>query len=416
MLNADLVIAQTRKQQLHLPDLSGKPGEAVRYWAEQIIEAARNCIGMPRQEFSALVQVMGETQQARKLTRGLAKILEDACGFEQADPEQAAELRGQLFLRASEARRQVTPDSPWDRVELMQRVARDNGWDAALLDERLYADLPGAQRLLTVPSWTAQQLFERYDASRVQAVLLRAVRVRVRYESISVLGLRELLRQVKFRQLLHRSERTGSSGLLLTIDGPMTLFESATKYGLQLALLLPSLCAAGSYELEADVHWGKRRTALQFAYKYKAAERAPALAGIRAEAAPATDEVAELLADLQRLPGPFVAQLSAVLIDLPGVGLCVPDITFSSSDQPERRVHFELLGYWSRDAVWRRVELAEAGLPEPVIFGVNQRLRVSQEVLGRSTSAALHVFRGRVNPSSLVQCVSELARRRWSTT
>lgn len=412
MLSADLVIAQTRKQQLLLPDLSGKAGESVRYWAEQIIDAAQGCIGLPRQEFGALVQVMGETQQVRKMTRGLAKILEDACEFEQADPEIAADLRRKLFSYATEVRRQLRADSRWDRAECVERVCSENGWDVATLEQRLYADLPGAQRLLNVPKWSSQQLFERYDQARVQAVLLRAVQVRVRYTRTSVPGLREVLRQIKFRQLLHQSQTDTDSGLQLTIDGPMSLFESASKYGLQLALLLPSLVAAGPFELEADVRWGKVRSELRFAYKSKTG--APAPRATEEPQSPVADDLSDLLSEIRQYPGPFEVRPAAALIDLPGIGICVPDLTFSHRGHPERRVHLEMLGYWSREAVWRRVELAEAGLPEPMVFGVNQRLRVSEEVLSRSLPAALYVFRGRPNAIAILERVAEVARRRWS--
>jgi predicted nuclease of restriction endonuclease-like RecB superfamily len=411
MLSADLVIAQRRKEQLVLPDFSGRAGDTVRNWAEQIIDVAKGCIGLPRQEFSALVQLMGETQQARKLTRGLAKLLEDACEFEQADPELAAEHRRKLFLMAAEARRNAGGARDWDRSELVRRVCSENGWEETSFDERLYADLPGAQRLLRVPDWSGQDLFECYERARVQAVLLRAVQVRITYARTSVIGLRELFRQIKFRQLLHRSERVGDTGLTVTIDGPMTLFESATKYGLQLALLLPTLGGAGAFELLADVRWGKARSALQFSYKSGSTSRSA-----RNSDAPvpiASDEVLSLLADLEALQSPFRAELSTALIDLPGVGLCVPDITFVDRTQSDHRVYFEMLGYWSREAVWRRVELVEAGTPEPIVFGVNQRLRVSEKVLDRKLPAALYVFRGQPSARGLLVSVLEVAARTW---
>ena len=45
------------------------------------------------------------------------------------------------------------------------------------------------------------------------------------------------------------------------------------------------------------------------------------------------------------------------------------------------RVHFELLGFWSREAVWRRVELVRAGLPHRILFAVSKGLRVGEAVL-----------------------------------
>jgi uncharacterized protein len=413
MLSADLVIVHRRKQELVLPNLEGKSGDTVRHWAEQILDAARGSVGLPRQELAALVQVMGETQQARKLTRGLAKLLEDACDFQQADPELAAELRRDLFLRATETRRAASVAEPWDRQQLVRNVCQERGWDESTFDEQLYADLSGAQRLLRVPDWSSQQLFERYDEARVQAVLLRAVQVRVRYVRTSVLALRELFRQLKFRQLLHQSEREAETGLRLTIDGPMSLFESATKYGLQLALTLPALASVGPFELQADVRWGKGREVLQFTYGSKVAPSRQTAESSEDEAGSSTDEMRQLLADLASEDSPYSAAAATTLVDLPGVGLCVPDITFVDRQHPKRRVHFEMLGYWSRAAVWRRVELAEAGLPEPVVFGVNQRLRVSEEVLDKKVPAALYVFRGQPNAKTLLARVEEVARRRW---
>jgi uncharacterized protein len=237
--------------------------------------------------------------------------------------------------------------------------------------------------------------------------------VRICYARTSVLALRDLFRQLKFRQLLHQSEREGETGLRLSIDGPMSLFESATKYGLQLALTLPALAAIGPFELQADVRWGKTREVLQFNYRSKVAPSQQTAASSEGEAGPGTDETRQLLADLASEDSPYSAASAATLVDLPGVGLCVPDITFVDRKHPERRVHFEMLGYWSRAAVWRRVELAQAGLPEPIVFGVNQRLRVSEQVLDRKVPAALYVFRGQPSAKALLARVEEVARRRW---
>ena len=81
------------------------------------------------------------------------------------------------------------------------------------------------------------------------------------------------------------------------------------------------------------------------------------------------------------------------LLDLPGVGLCVPDLVFTHRASG-RRVFFEALGYWSREAVWRRVDLVAAGLPHPIVFAVSSRLRVSEEVLEETLPGRLYVYKG----------------------
>ncbi len=58
------------------------------------------------------------------------------------------------------------------------------------------------------------------------------------------------------------------------------------------------------------------------------------------------------------------------------------------------RHYWEVMGYWSRDAVWKRVELVEAGLPDRVIFAVGRRLRVSEEVLDDKLPSQIYVYKG----------------------
>jgi predicted nuclease of restriction endonuclease-like RecB superfamily len=411
MLTADLVLAHRRKGELVLPELSGKAGQSVRFWAEQVLDTARSCVGLPREQYASLVQVMGETLQERKLARGLSKLVEDACQFEAASSEESAAIRQELFLLATEVRQSSLSNTEWVREAIIQTACANHGWSPSTVDERLYADLPGAQRLLRVPDWTVFDLVSSYDTSRIQAVLLRAVQVRVNYAQTSSVQLRELFRQLKFRRLLHRSERNREQGLCLTIDGPYSLFESVTKYGLQMALLMPALQATGSFELKADVQWGVRREPLLFRHLHNAREQGVVLLQQANEQSEYADELGQLLSDLAAANSTFQASPATILLDLPGVGICVPDITFVDASAPSRRVHFELLGYWSRASVWKRVELVEAGLQEPVLFGVNQRLRVSEEVIDKDAPSALYVFRGRPNAKTLLQRVERLASR-----
>ena len=408
MLTSDLVVVRRRKGELTLPDLNGKAGDVIRHWAEEVLDAARGCVGSPRQQYASLVKVMGETQQERKVAHGLAKLVEDACEFDEANHEDSAAIRRELFVRATEVRRS-SPEA-WNREAIVQQLCAGHDWTRDGLEARLYADLPGAQRLLRVPEWSPETLVDRYDSSRIQAVLLKAVQVRVTYRETSSSQLRELFRQLKFRRLLHTSERIEPRGLGLTIDGPYSLFESVTKYGLQLALMAPALREAGDFELEANVLWGARREPLNFRYGY----RASATEGVIVtgdDPLSCTDELGQLMADLAAISSRFRVAPATTLIDLPGIGICVPDLTFVDTENAASRVHFELLGYWSRASVWKRVELVEAGMPEPVLFGVNQRLRVSEEVLDRDAVGALYVFRGRPNAKTLLERVERLAKR-----
>jgi hypothetical protein len=117
-----------------------------------------------------------------------------------------------------------------------------------------------------------------------------------------------------------------------------------------------------------------------------------------------------LLSDLQATSADWDVAVADDILDLPGVGLCVPDLVFVQR-RTAKRVFLEVLGFWSRDAVWKRIELAQAGLPHPIVFAVSRHLRVSEEALGDETPAALYVYARAMNAKAVLERVAAVARR-----
>ncbi|MFC1706413.1 DUF790 family protein, partial [Planctomycetota bacterium] len=78
-------------------------------------------------------------------------------------------------------------------------------------------------------------------------------------------------------------------------------------------------------------------------------------------------------------------------------------------------VYLEVLGFWSREAVWRRVELAEAGLETPVLFCASERLRVSEQIMGEDGPAALYVYKSALLAGVVREKLDRLAARAQRT-
>jgi len=210
---------------------------------------------------------------------------------------------------------------------------------------------------------------------------------------------RTLFQKLKFRQLLFQMSSRAGGGYRIEIDGPYSLFESVTKYGLELALLLPALEACDRVQLVADLRWGKKRDPLSFSLELTQARSL--------EPSPARDDVQALLeafADSES----WRAESAQEVLDLPGIGLCVPDLCFTHLATGEI-VLCEVLGFWNRAAVWRRIELVERGLSSKIVFVVSARLRVSEEVLDGADSAALYVYKGAINAKALQRKLDQLA-------
>src|SRR5690606_36258187 len=104
------------------------------------------------------------------------------------------------------------------------------------LEHALYSDLKSQHRLLRAPELPPEALLERYDLAQLQAVLLRAVKISAVVACATPAAYRDLFRKLKFRRLMFQISPGPAGTYRIDIDGPYSLFDSVTKYGLQLAL------------------------------------------------------------------------------------------------------------------------------------------------------------------------------------
>jgi predicted nuclease of restriction endonuclease-like RecB superfamily len=396
MLSPEHVRVRRQGKELKLLALGGELRQRAVELAALVIEAAHASIGESRDDLHAEWSAIGVAPREKRLLSGLQKLCEDACTFDTPDGVEAADVRRDVFTCAAAARR----EGRFDRAAVLAEVAAARGVEAAAVDAALFADLKGAQRLTACASSSPEALVAEYEHAQLQAILLRAVRVVCDVRCASADGYRELFQKLKFRRLMHRISELSDGGYRLEIDGPFSLFQSVAKYGLELALMLPSLEAADSLELVADVRWGERG---MLEFRHSATRREE-----RMERAPVRTEVEELAAALAATDSGWNVAPSRRVLDLPGLGVCVPDLVLKRKSDGEE-VLVEVLGYWSREGVWKRVELAQRGLGARLLFVVNARLRVSEEVLDESSAATLYVWKTRINPSTLLRRADELA-------
>jgi predicted nuclease of restriction endonuclease-like RecB superfamily len=401
LLTADLVRVRRRDGALHLAPLDGRPRARAHELAETLLAIVHASIGRTREEVEAALAEVEAAPAERLLTDGLRKLIDDGCEFDAGSALDPEALRRAVFARASAARR----EGAFDRAALCAAAAAEHGLSVDELERALYADLRGAQVLRAAPPLAPAALVEAWARGRAQAVLLRAVKVVAEVRCGSAGAYRALFHKLKFLRLLHTIRaRPDGDGYAIEVDGPFSLFESVTKYGLQLALLLPALEACDEWRLEADVRWGKAREPLAFRVRGGRDGAAPK----RARMPRLADEVEALLRALRALESAWRVAPTPTILELPGAGLCVPDLVFQRDDGA--RVYLEVMGYWSRAAVWRRVELVQAGLPERILFAVSERLRVSEAALDGELPGALYIYKGTMSAKAILERVERLAR------
>lgn len=420
MLTADLVHARKQGKELRLVKLDEKARAHAAVVADAMLGAFSAHVGRTRDELDeALDDVetrLAGSPSARRTAAGLRKLLDDeaewATGEGALDPPT---IRRAVFVAAAAARKSLGDEHDFDREALLARVASELGSDPELVERALYSDLRSAHRLQAAPALTAPMLVERWEAGQAQAVLLRAVRVTVWISCASAAAYRAVFHRLKFLRLLHEVHRVGDDeawpdaaaksrkgGHRIVIDGPFSLFESVTKYGLQLAMLVPALRACDAFHLEAEVRWGATRAPLTFRLDGGARGR-------DGETLARPEEIDQLLASFQAVASDWTAQPSPDVLDLPGIGLCVPDVLFVHRDGT--RVFLEVLGFWSREAVFRRIELVERGLPHKILFAVSKRLRVREDLLEEGLPGALYVYKGTPSARTILERLEAMRAR-----
>jgi predicted nuclease of restriction endonuclease-like RecB superfamily len=388
VLTADLVRARRRGDKLQLLALGDDARSRALAPAKRYLEVTRANVGQARGTIEAAYKAVKAQVRDRKVANGLLKLIADRCEYETASEIDPKTIRQALFLAAHQAR--LT--GSFDRDTVVERIAKTLELTPEQLDKAMFSDLKSAHRLIRFDDLSAGELLQSYELSSRQAVLLRATRVDVKLRCKSSYTLRYLFRQLRFRQLLFTLDAKADGWHQLTIDGPFSLFRQSTRYGLQLALVLPAIEACDEYELRADLRWGQERKALTLELcsndKGQAA-RAARVTGAKPDLAP---EIEQLLARFEKRKSDWSVKVGDRVLNLPGVGVCVPDLVFLRKGHPP--IYLELLGYWSRETVWRRIELVEKGLTERIIFAVPSRLRVSEEALDDDLPAAIYAFKG----------------------
>ena len=395
MLTTDLVRVRRRGGRIEARRLGRAERERMLAAAEGYVAAAQAGVGRPRAAFEAACDDVPCEPTDYKLLQGLRKLVRDRCVFETPGDVDAPALRRAVFARAAAARLALGDDDAFERDAVVVAAAVECGLPAGDVPDALFADLKEQQVLARFDAIAGPALVAAYETAQHQAILLRAVRVVVTFERPDPGGFRFFFRRLKFHRLLYVATRASEGACRVEIDGPFSLFRSVTAYGLQLALLLPALDACGCrWKLDADVLWGPERQALEFQL-----EGDPAT-GAAGEGPRLPDEVARLHDRFRTMKTRWTVDVAHELLDVPGFGLCVPDLVFTHPDTGHR-VYFEALGYWSREAVWRRVELVEAGLPHPIVFAVSRRLRVSEEVLDEKLPGRLYVYAGAISARAI---------------
>ncbi len=384
MLTSDLVRFRKSGGRVVLRRLDDRARARLGPVARDLIETYRVRVGATLSELDEAAEAVTHEARDRLVVAGLRKLCDDRTTLDRPDGLDPTAVRLDLFARAARAHREAGPEG-FDRSRVLAASAEALGCSPADLEGALFADLREAQIVRAFDAPDPEELLRSYDVALAQAALLRARRVVVCFDDASPVTARALFRAARFHGLLF-AIALADGRYEVTFDGPFSLFGAAQKYGLKLALLLPSVLALPRFELRADLVLGARREEATWTLSEadRLAPERTVTSGLRAE-------LVQLAAAFRALGSDWDVAPSDELLHLGGQAVAVPDLSFCHRGSGEV-VYLELFGFWSREAVWRRIEQIEASRGVRLLLAVSKKLRVSRDALDETSGSSVIVF------------------------
>jgi uncharacterized protein len=370
--------------------------------AQELIEIFTLAQGMTQGELSRhLLELEGEETDYR-LKRGLAHLLSSGFSeFETVSPLDPPMLRDRIFTHSAQSQ----PSLAQTKTTL-QAVADQlsQELDREVLPEQvqagLYADLPDNQILTQFAAPTPEALLHRYNLSQVQGIFYRASDVRLDAHRNDPGEYKLLFRYVKLFQLMTYIEGDADHGFSLTIDGPTSLFNASTRYGLALAKLLPALLHVSKWSLAAD---------LQMKDGYSGTLRKGRFTlesdcGLVSHYPPGKtyDSMLEqsFVERWNKVKTLWKLEREVDLVPIPG-SVMIPDFRLVHPDG--RSFLLEIVGYWRTDYLQKKFAQVRKSGRDDLILAVSERLNLEKAGIKISeTPAQIIWFKDQLLPKSVL--------------
>ncbi|BAY76834.1 hypothetical protein NIES25_32920 [Nostoc linckia NIES-25] len=312
-----------------------------------------------------------------RVKRGLAYILKSSfCTFEVVSPLEPQMLRERVFSLAAKSvssreSTQVTLGKVAD--ELTQELERE------VLPEQvrngLYADLSENKILTVFDAPTAPDLLNRYNLSQVQGVFYKASQL-VLNAHRNVPGEYKLLfRYLKLFQLMAYIEGDADHGFTITIDGPTSLFNPSTRYGLAIAKLIPALLHVTKWSLSSILQTRDAYTNTWKTGRFTLNSEC-GLVSHYPPGKPYDSMLEASFADKwDALKSGWALEREVDLIPIPG-SVMIPDFRLVHPDG--RSFLLEIVGYWRPEYLQKKFSQVRRAGRDDLILAISERLNLEK--------------------------------------
>jgi uncharacterized protein len=348
-----------------------------------------------------LTDFEGDTTDYR-LKRGLAYILKSSfCTFEVVSPLEPPMLRERVFALSAKS----VPSREATQVTLNQ-IAEELTHELerevlpAQVHDGLYADLNENKILTVFDAPKSQDLLHRYNLSQVQGVFYKASQLILNAHRNVPGEYKLLFRYLKLFQLMAYIEGDADHGFTITIDGPSSLFNPSTRYGLAIAKLIPALLHVTRWSLAStlqtrDAYTNTWRTG-RFTLNSECG-----LVSHYSPGKPYDSMLEASFADKwDALKSEWVLEREVDLIPIPG-SVMIPDFRLVHPDG--RTFLLEIVGYWRPEYLQKKFSQVRRAGRDDLILAISERLNLEKAgVKLNDVPARIIWFKDKLLPKSVL--------------
>ncbi len=417
MLPSDLLITRRRHGALHPHRLA--LDDDSRALAGELIALFAETVGQRKTDLDGVLAAFEGEDTAFKVKRGLAHLLaNDFCTFETVAPLDPAELRERVFALGAES----TP-SRQRRDAVLAHAADSLALERGRLitsDELaagLFADLPTRQVLTAFDPPAPDALLHRYNLAQAQGVFYRAHELTITAHRNSPARYKQMFRYMKLFGLMTLIEGDADHGFTLRVDGPASLFEPSTRYGLAMAKLLPALLHVTKWSLRASLKPRPRDDESESTRVREDDGRLSETFALDAKcglvshykAAEDFDSILEeaFAARWAKLGTPWTLEREVDLVPVPGSAI-IPDFRVAHPDG--RSVLVEIIGFWRPEYLRKKFALLRRADRRDIVLAVSERLNLAAAGVQTDEFADRLVwFKGKLEPKAVLERVEAVA-------
>ncbi|GAX36756.1 hypothetical protein NIES3585_27930 [Nodularia sp. NIES-3585] len=353
-----------------------------------------------------LLDLEGDATDYR-VKRGLAYILKSSfCTFEVVSPLEPPMLRERVFALAAKSvpsaeSTQVTLTKIAD--ELSQELERE-----VLLEQvrdGLYADLAENKILTNFDAPSPVDLLNRYNLSQVQGIFYKASKLILNAHRNVPGEYKLLFRYLKLFQLMAYIEGDADHGFTITVDGPTSLFNPSTRYGLAIAKLIPALLHVTKWSLSATLQTRDPYTKAWNTGRFTLNSEC-GLVSHYSKGKPYDSMLESSFADKwDALKTDWVLEREVDLLPVPG-SVMIPDFRLVHPDG--RDFLLEIVGYWRPEYLQKKFYQVRSSGCDNLILAISERLNLEKAgVKLDNVPAKIVWFKDKLLPKAVLAVIED---------